>query len=169
MSRHALVFGATGLIGRHLILALGQAGVRVSTANRSPESYRRLVRWLVEHGHGEAPADLRVDFGTPSLIHGDAADVTEIYNCAGAYRFGMPADEARRANVDSVRAIVAFAARLPRLRRLVHVSGYRVGGQDPEPWSDERRREVSCRATHWRTAPWLLPRWKESAVGWMPE
>ncbi|MEV4013785.1 alpha/beta fold hydrolase [Nonomuraea angiospora] len=142
MSRHALVFGATGLIGRHLILALGQAGVRVSTANRSPKSYRRLVRWLEEHGHGEAPADLRVDFETPSLVRGDAADVTEIYNCAGAYRFGMPADEARRANVDSVRAIVAFAAGLPRLRRLVHVSGYRVGGQDPEPWSDERRRET---------------------------
>ncbi|MDX3110470.1 alpha/beta fold hydrolase [Nonomuraea angiospora] len=142
MSRHALVFGATGLIGRHLILALGQAGVRVSAATRSAESYRRLVLWLAEHGHGEAPADLRVDFETPSLIHGDAADVTEIYNCAGAYRFGMPADEARRANVDSVRAIVAFAARLPRLRRLVHVSGYRVGGQDPEPWSDERRRET---------------------------
>ncbi|MFI9845988.1 alpha/beta fold hydrolase [Nonomuraea sp. NPDC051941] len=142
MSRHALVFGATGLIGRHLILALGQAGVRVSAATRSPESYRRLVRWLEEHGHDEAPADLRVDFETPSLISGDAADVTEIYNCAGAYRFGMPAEEARRANVDSVRAVVAFAAGLPRLRRLVHVSGYRVGGQDPEPWSDERRRET---------------------------
>ncbi|MFI7130634.1 alpha/beta fold hydrolase [Nonomuraea sp. NPDC050153] len=142
MSRHALVFGATGLIGRHLILALGQAGVRVSTANRSPESYRRLVLWLERHGHGQAPADLRVDFETPSLIHADATDVTEIYNCAGAYRFGMPADEARHANVDSVRAIVAFAARLPSLRRLVHVSGYRVGGQDPQPWSEARRRET---------------------------
>ncbi|MEU0569007.1 SDR family oxidoreductase [Nonomuraea sp. NPDC005983] len=145
--RHALVFGATGFVGQHLILALGQAGVRVSTANRSRESYRRLVRWLAEHGHDQAPADLPVDFEAPSLIHGDATrwdDVTEIYNCAGTYRFGMPADEARRANVDSVRAIVAFAARLPHLRRLVHVSGYRVGGQDPElvPWSDERRRET---------------------------
>ncbi|MER6947526.1 alpha/beta fold hydrolase [Nonomuraea sp. NPDC000554] len=145
--RHALVFGATGFVGRHLILALGQAGVRVSAANRSRESYRRLVRWLAEHGHDQAPADLHVDFGAPSLIHGDATrweDVTEIYNCAGTYRFGMSADEARRANVDSVRAIVAFAARLPRLRRLVHVSGYRVGGQDPElvPWSDGRRRKT---------------------------
>ncbi|WP_240971355.1 MULTISPECIES: SDR family oxidoreductase [unclassified Microbispora] len=54
----------------------------------------------------------------------------------------MQADEARRANVDSVRSVVVFAARLPRLRRLVHVSGYRVGGQDPRPWSEERRRET---------------------------
>ncbi|HEU5029469.1 MAG TPA: alpha/beta fold hydrolase [Spirillospora sp.] len=138
--RHALVFGATGFIGRHLVLALGRAGVRVSTANRGPESYRRLVRWLDEHGHGEPPADLRADFTAPSLIEDACGDVTEVHNCAGAYRFGMPADEARRANVDGVRAIVAFAARLPRLRRLVHVSGYRVGGQDPSPWSEERRR-----------------------------
>ncbi|WP_214327936.1 alpha/beta fold hydrolase [Nonomuraea sediminis] len=127
MSRHALVFGAGGLIGRHLVLALRQAGVRVSAASRSPESYRRLARWLGD----PAPADLRVDFGAPYLIEGDVDDVTEIYNCAGAYRFGMSMEEARRANVDSVRAIAAFAGRLPRLRRLVHVSGYRVGGKEP--------------------------------------
>ncbi|MGR3931683.1 SDR family oxidoreductase [Streptomyces sp. BRA346] len=137
--RHALVLGATGFLGRHLVLALGRAGVRVSTASRSHESYRRLARWLDERGHEKAPAGLRVDFAEPSLIQGACDDVTEIYNCAGAYRFGMSADDAHRANVDSVRAVVAFAAQLPRLRRLVHVSGYRVGGQDPVHWSDERR------------------------------
>ncbi|GAA0343386.1 alpha/beta fold hydrolase [Actinoallomurus spadix] len=140
--RHALVFGATGFIGRHLVLALGRAGVRVSTATRNPASHRRLTRWLHEHGHDTTPADLRTDFTDPALIQGDHQDVTEIYNCAGAYRFGMSADEARHANVDSVRAIVAFAARLPHLRRLVHVSGYRVGGQDPAPWNEQRRRET---------------------------
>ncbi|GGM53574.1 hypothetical protein GCM10011608_43070 [Micromonospora sonchi] len=145
--RHALVFGASGLVGRHLVLALGRAGVRVSAASRSSGSYRRLTRWLADHGHGHVPADLRVDFAAPPLLSGDPtawADVTEIYNCAGAYRFGMSAEEARRANVDSVRAIVDFAAGLPRLRRLVHVSGYRVGGQDPGlvQCSDERRRDT---------------------------
>lgn len=140
--RYALVFGASGFIGRHLVLALGRAGVRAGAANRSPESYRRLVRWLDEHGHGEPPADLRADFTAPALVEDGCEGVTEVYNCSGAYRFGMPADEARRANVDGVRAIVAFAARLPRLRRLVHVSGYRVGGQDPAVWSEERRRET---------------------------
>ncbi|WP_433241253.1 alpha/beta fold hydrolase [Actinomadura nitritigenes] len=140
--RYALVVGASGFIGRHLVLALGRAGVRVGTANRSPESHRRLVRWLDEHGHGEPPADLRADFGAPALVEDGCEGVTEVYNCSGAYRFGMRADEARRANVDGARAIVAFAARLPRLRRLVHVSGYRVGGQDPAEWSEERRREA---------------------------
>ncbi|MGW5869107.1 alpha/beta fold hydrolase [Streptomyces sp. NPDC055239] len=139
-ARHALVLGASGFIGRHVVLALGRTGVRVSAAGRSEESYRRLVRWLARHGHDQAPADLRVDFTKAPLIQGEFDDITEIYNCAGAYRFGMAVDEARRANVDSVRAVVAFAARQPSLRRLVQVSGYRVGGQASVLWSDEQRR-----------------------------
>ncbi|MEU6723744.1 SDR family oxidoreductase [Nonomuraea wenchangensis] len=139
--RHALVFGAAGYIGRALVLELGRAGARVSVATRSQESYERLARWLAARGHDPAPAGVRADFAAPSSPAGGSwDDVTEIYNCAGAYRFGMTAEQARRANVDSVRAIVAFAARLPRLRRLVHVSGYRVGGQEPGAWSEERRR-----------------------------
>ncbi|MCP9956567.1 alpha/beta fold hydrolase [Streptomyces sudanensis] len=138
--RHALVLGASGFIGRHLVLALGRAGVRVSAAGRSRESHRRLAGWLAGRGHDRAPADLRADFTRTPLIEGDCGDVTEVYNCAGAFRFGMSVDEARRANVDSVRAVVGFAAGLPNLRRLVQVSGYRVGGQDPAPWSEERRR-----------------------------
>ncbi|GAA3889139.1 hypothetical protein GCM10022227_52830 [Streptomyces sedi] len=151
-----MVFGASGLIGRHLVLALTREGVRVSTANRSSASYRRLAGWLDARGGGAAPADLRVDFSRPSLFEGvrqgegvregegqfEFEEITEVHNCAGAYRFGMSAREASEANVDSVRAVVAFAARLPRLRRLVQVSGYRVGGQEPGPWSAERRRDV---------------------------
>ncbi|MBO4207413.1 alpha/beta fold hydrolase [Micromonospora echinofusca] len=141
-SRHALVFGGSGLIGRHLILALHRAGVRVTTANRSRESYERLTEWLAAHGVTTAPADVRVDFGKAGLLrdHPSATtDVTEIHNCAGAYRFGMSNDEARRGNVHSTEAIVSFAATLPRLDRLVHVSGYRVGGQDHTtvPWNRE--------------------------------
>ena len=93
-----------------------------------------MYLWLADHGCRVTPNDLRVDFDAPQLGQGEGRaldDVTEIYNCAGAYQFGMTMAEARHANVDSIRAIVSFAAGLPRLRRLVHVSGYRVGGQDP--------------------------------------
>ena len=53
-------------------------------------------------------------------------DYTEIHHCAGAYRFGMAEAQARRGNVDTTRAVVEFAARLPRPARVVYVSGYRV-------------------------------------------
>ncbi|MEV4126572.1 alpha/beta fold hydrolase [Nocardia sp. NPDC049707] len=142
-ARHALVFGATGFVGRNLILTLDQAGVQVTAAVRSRESFTRLATWLTDHGCRTAPTMLIVDFDADTLVPGAEsawADITEVYNCAGAYRFGMTTDEARHGNVDSVRSVVSFAARLPQLSRLVYVSGYRVGGQDPTtvPWSPER-------------------------------
>jgi dihydroflavonol-4-reductase len=56
---------------------------------------------------------------------------------AGAYAFGMTVEQARTANVDTSRRIVEYAAELPAPVRLVHLSGYRVGGQDPRsiPWT----------------------------------
>jgi pimeloyl-ACP methyl ester carboxylesterase/nucleoside-diphosphate-sugar epimerase len=54
----------------------------------------------------------------------------------------MTDEQARHANVDGVRDIVQLARLLPELSRIVHVSGYRVGGQDPNavPWPEERTR-----------------------------
>ncbi|QFY07611.1 alpha/beta fold hydrolase [Nonomuraea phyllanthi] len=164
VSRHALVFGATGFIGRHLVLALDEAGVRVTVATRDGASHAGLSSWLAERGCTTVPARVRVDFGAPGLIEdGPAAwgDVTEVYNCAGAYRFGMSVREARHANVGSVQAIVPFAARLPGLRRLVHVSGYRVGGQGPAavPWSDDL-----VRRTYRRLGPYEASKVEADAV-----
>lgn len=142
--RHALVFGASGLVGRHLIVALLDAGARVTAAVRTPESGARIVRWLREHAADGEITTVLVDFDAAGLIAGDGSSldtVTEVHNCAGSYRFGMTAAQARSANVGIVEKVVELAASLPRLRRVVHISGYRVGGQDPSgiPWSEEHR------------------------------
>lgn len=141
--RHALVFGATGFLGRWLIVELASQGVPVTAAVRSAGSADQLSAWLGSHGVTGGVASVVVDFDSEDL--GLAADspalrgVTEIYNLAGAFRFGMSADEAYRGNVTSARRIVLLAARLPGSPRLVHVSGYRVGshGAPPEPQSAE--------------------------------
>jgi nucleoside-diphosphate-sugar epimerase len=162
--RHALVFGASGLIGRNVVLALDAAGVRVSAGTRGRESRARLRDWLADHHVCDPPSMLEVDFDAPGLITGGpeaVTDVTEVYNCAGAYRFGMSVEEARRGNVGTVEAVVDFAARLPALQRLVHVSGYRVGGQDPAtvPWSAERISE-----TYGRLGPYEASKVEADAV-----
>lgn len=145
--RHALIFGASGLIGRHLILTLAESGAKVTAAVRTVESGARVQRWLGTHGLTRAVDIALVDFDAPEILPGGAAafaDVTEIHNCAGSFRFGMPAEEARSANVGIVEKLIDFAAELRHLQRLVHISGYRVGGQDPAavPWSDEHRAAV---------------------------
>lgn len=145
--RHALVFGASGLIGRHLILALVQAGARVTATVRSSGSAAKLQQWL--RGHGlEQPIDtVIVDFDATDLLPGGTAafgHITEIHNCAGTFRFGMDAQEARSANVGIVEKLMRFAATLPDLQRVVHISGYRVGGQDPSsvPYTAQQRRHL---------------------------
>lgn len=144
--RKALVFGASGFLGRHLIAELFDTGVHVVAATRSERSFDGLRAWLSGRGYPE-PSDLRVDFEGPELVS-DAEqamrDITEIYDCSGAYRWGMGVDEARRANVENVRAIVRLAAHAPALTRIVHVSGYRVAGDDPPvvPWSTARIDEM---------------------------
>lgn len=145
--RHALVLGASGLVGRHLVLTLARAGVDVTAAVRSAASGARVEAWLRKHGLARSIDIAIADFDAPEILLGGAAafaHVTEIHNCAGAYRFGMPAEEARAANVGIVEKVIDLAAELPMLQRVVHVSGYRVGGQDPDavPWSEERRAAV---------------------------
>ncbi|MVU78600.1 alpha/beta fold hydrolase [Nocardia sp. ET3-3] len=144
--RHALVFGATGFLGRHLILALDRAGVRIIAATRSATSFTELTAWLGDRGRGVTPTEVRVDFDSAAPVSGDEsrrAEVSEFYNCAGAYRRGMTEAQARHANVDSVRSLISFAARLPKLARVVHVSGYPrpvhvITGSD-DPLTDEAR------------------------------
>lgn len=145
--RHALVFGASGLVGRHLVLALAASGAEVTAAVRTAASGARVEQWLGEHGLTRPVRTTIVDFDAAEIVAGGPAalaDVTEIHNCAGTYRFGMTAHEARSANVGIVEKLVDLAGELPGLQRFVHVSGYRVGGQDPStiPWSDEHRAAV---------------------------
>lgn len=144
-TRHALVFGATGSIGRWLVKELLDQHIPTIAATRSAASAAQLSTWLASH---HSPTDLLrivqvdLDLGVEPL-GGPPAElipVTEVFNVAGAYRFGMTAEEARAANVEIARRITQIAATLPALERLVHLSGYRVGGQDPTstPWSAER-------------------------------
>ena len=149
-SRAALVFGASGFIGRWLVKELLGQGVATVAAVRSPASARQLITWLADH---DVSTDLLgtivVDFSADGLgiDHAALTNILEVYNVAGAYRFGMSDSEAYAANVDTARRIVELAASLPAPVRLLHLSGYRVGGQDPDsvPWSETRRTEDYAR------------------------
>lgn len=142
--RQALVFGASGLVGRHLILALLEAGAQVTAAVRSSESAAKINAWLHRRGVAQQINFVIVDFEAAQILAGGLSaftHITEIHNCAGTYKFGMSAQEARSANVGIVEKLMDFVADPPALQRIVHISEYRVGGQDPSliDWPQDYR------------------------------
>ncbi|WP_200871911.1 SDR family oxidoreductase [Actinomadura welshii] len=129
-----LVVGATGFIGRWLVAELLGQGRAVAVTVRGADARGGELRsWLREHGADVrgltvVDADItRPDLAISAADHERWENVRDVFSTAALYRFGLEREEGRRVNVDGAVNVVRWAAGLPRLRRLVHVSGYRVG------------------------------------------
>ncbi|GAA0659395.1 hypothetical protein GCM10010193_07800 [Kitasatospora atroaurantiaca] len=133
----SLVLGATGFIGRWLVLELLTQGHPVAAGVRGgAERDGELRGWLRDHGAEDgALTTVAVDIARPGLGLAPEDEerlgaVRDVFNLAALYRFGLSREEARAANVDGAANAVRWAATRPGLRRLVHLSGYRVGGHE---------------------------------------
>ncbi|MDH6124942.1 SDR family oxidoreductase [Kitasatospora sp. GP82] len=135
----SLVLGATGFIGRWLALELLTQGHPVAAGLRGGAARDgELRRWLRLHGADtRALTTVAIDLTRPGL--GLAPDderhvsgVRDVFNLAALYRFGLSRAEARAANVEGAVHALRWAAERPELRRMVHLSGYRVG-RTPSP------------------------------------
>lgn len=149
-ARNALVFGATGFIGRWLVKELLHQGVPTTAAVRDIGRSGSLTDWLTGKDVDTSLLSIiQVDLSRDGIGLDGATllHISEVYNVAGAYAFGMTAEAARTANVDTSRRVVEFASTLPAVVRLVHLSGYRVGGQDAAsvPWPGEKRKDLYSR------------------------
>ncbi len=136
----AVVFGANGFIGRWTVLHLLAQDRAVAAVVRDPARGKELESWLQDHD--VATEQLAVVAGDltagPSLGLSAAEDerlagVRDVFNSAALYRFGLERAEARKANVEGALDVVRWAATRPGLRRLIHISGYRIG-----QFTDER-------------------------------
>ncbi|MEU8146742.1 alpha/beta fold hydrolase [Nonomuraea sp. NPDC048901] len=159
----AVVFGATGFIGRWTVLRLLEQGRTVAAVIREPTRDRpdagaqaargrtgasvpatpgrtdaggggELPAWL--QGHGADVERLMVvagdltggpGLGLSAVDDERLAGVRDVVNAAAVYRFGLGREEARTVNVEGALNVLRWAATRPGLRRLIHVSGYRVG------------------------------------------
>ncbi|MEO3869765.1 alpha/beta fold hydrolase [Nonomuraea sp. B12E4] len=130
-----LVTGAAGLQGRWLVAELLAQGRPVAAAVRGgPARGDTLRMWLREHDVGDqALTVVSADITQPGLglspeDQAQLSSVRDVFNTAGLYRFGLGRDEARRTNVDGALNVARWAGTRQHLRRLVQISGYRVGG-----------------------------------------
>ncbi|TXK34500.1 alpha/beta fold hydrolase [Nonomuraea sp. C10] len=128
MRPDSIVFGAAGFVGRALVEELLRRGHGVAAAVRGGGD--RLASALAER---DVPLDgLRVvtaDITRPGLgLADDLADVRDVYNTAARFAFGLGVTEARAVNVTGALNVLDWAATLTYLRRVVHISGYRVSG-----------------------------------------
>ncbi|WP_336083548.1 alpha/beta fold hydrolase [Nocardia sp. SSK8] len=133
----SIVFGAAGFIGRSLVAELLRTGHTVAAALRAG-SEDRLRDWLA--AQEVETAGLRIvttDIGEPDLALGDSVEgVRDVYNAAALMKFGLDAEVARRVNVDGARHVLEWAGRQPELRRVVHITGYRVAAEGPRDYRD---------------------------------
>ncbi|MEU7860678.1 alpha/beta fold hydrolase [Nonomuraea sp. NPDC049141] len=132
----AVVFGANGFIGRWTVLHLLKQGRTIAAVLREPVQSRagELRAWLQDHGVSAerlvvVAGDLTAGTGLGLSGADDErlAGVREVFNTAAVYRFGLRREEARTVNVEGALNVLRWAATRTGLRRLVHVSGYRVG------------------------------------------
>lgn len=125
------VTGATGTIGRPLIGRLAAtpsvAGVVALTHVAAFGAGDPSVRVVT----GDITKDERLGL-TPADAEAVSSSVTAIVHAAANTRFDASLPEARAANLDGTRNVLAFARRCPHLDRLIalsttHVAGRRTG------------------------------------------
>lgn len=146
MPANSVVLGAGGFIGRSLVVELLRRGKDVAAAVHGGGD--RLTAWL---------ADQRVDTGRLTVVRADVSlpglglpaegldEVRDVYNTAARFAFGMAPAEARAVNVDGAAHVIEWAAARPHLRRVVHISGYRMAAA--EAGSPDYRRDGAYEAS----------------------
>jgi nucleoside-diphosphate-sugar epimerase len=126
----ALVTGATGFLGRHLVRRLLARGDVVRILARSPAKAQPLV---------ERGAKVVVGEVTDRTALREALDgVNTVYHLAGRlFEPGGPAEAYRRIHVDGTHALLELSVQRAHLRRFVHCSTTGVLGVTGDIPADE--------------------------------
>ncbi|MGY1934631.1 MULTISPECIES: alpha/beta fold hydrolase [Nocardia] len=131
----SIVFGAAGFLGRNAVARLLAQGHSVTAALR-PGSEERLTSWLRRRevdasGLEIVACDVTApDLGLPAGF--DPSGIRDVYNCAARFAFGLAREDAYAVNVTGAVRVLEWAAALPDLRRVVHITGYRITVEESE-------------------------------------
>jgi nucleoside-diphosphate-sugar epimerase len=119
----ALVTGATGFIGSHLVDHLAGRNYSIRCLVRKTSDTRWIRNVPVEYVYG--------DLFTPEALRDAVADVDYVYHSAGITK-AKTSDEYYRGNTTGTRNVLeAAAAHATRLKRFVHISSQAAAGPSP--------------------------------------
>jgi dihydroflavonol-4-reductase len=133
-----LVTGASGFIGRFLILALLKKGDTVFALLRKPqEQLVEIQTWLKQYGVTESQnlyavqGDLaQSDLGISANGWQAMQSVQVVYNCGGLFHWGMQVEHARAVNVQGAVRLVELTAQHLKINQFIHVSGFTLAIRD---------------------------------------
>ncbi|NKY26340.1 alpha/beta fold hydrolase [Nocardia gamkensis] len=137
----SIVFGAAGFLGRNAVARLLEQGHSVTAALR-PGSEERLTGWLRRRGVDASGLEIvscdvtAPDLGLPAGF--DPSGIRDVYNCAARFAFGLAREDAYAVNVTGALRVLEWAAARPELRRVVHITGYRITVEESEEQHYER-------------------------------
>lgn len=124
-----LVTGATGFIGRWLLIALTARGRRVAAVVRRAAARAEELQGFVQARGGDASRLLVLEGDVTEAGLGlevNLPGVRDVYHLAARMAFGLTAQEAYEANVVGTLNALRWAAEAPALRRFVELGGYRL-------------------------------------------
>ncbi|MEU4341724.1 alpha/beta fold hydrolase [Nocardia sp. NPDC023852] len=137
----SIVFGAAGFLGRAAVAHLLEQGHSVTAALRQG-SEERLMGWLRRRGVDLDELEMVAcdvtapDLGLPAGF--DPSGIRDVYNCAARFAFGLAPEDAYAVNVTGALRVLDWAAALPGLRRVVHITGYRITVEESDEQHYER-------------------------------
>ncbi|MEV6323493.1 alpha/beta fold hydrolase [Nocardia sp. NPDC051787] len=160
----SIVFGAAGFLGRNAVARLLAQGHSVAAALR-PGSEERLTSWLRRRGVEASRLEIVAcdvtapDLGLPAGF--DSSGIRDVYNCAARFAFGLAPEDAYAVNVTGAVRVLDWAAALPDLRRVVHITGYRITVEESE---EQRYENGAYGASKFESDPLLRRRAAELGV-----
>jgi dihydroflavonol-4-reductase len=151
----ALVTGATGFVGAHLVRALLAQGQQVRCLVRPASRLDNLEGLPVEHVTG----DLRDGTAVAGAVRG--CDV--VYHCAAHYRLSGDPAEIHRHNVEGSRNVLRAAAQA-NVRRVVHTSSVATLGiaGDGEAATESTPASLDDMVGHYKRSKFLAEREAEA-------
>lgn len=115
----ALVTGATGFVGSHVVERLKKEGVNVAAFVRPSSDVTLLKQWGVPLVYG--------DLHDPLSIEKALQGVTHVFHCAAVVSDWAEPQEISRTNIEGTQSLLEAAARA-KVERFIHVSTLAVLG-----------------------------------------